>query len=171
MATMEDEDVLVRWMIRRDIPTVLDIERESFEDPWTEKELLKYLQERTHIGMVAVIADDVVGFMLYDLQAQLVKIDSIAVDKTCRRSGIGSCLLAKIRAKLTQQRSLIRTMVREKNLQALAFFRSSGFVATELVRRPFRDSTEDGYLLEFERGTRRLSLTNRITTASQNFGE
>jgi ribosomal-protein-alanine N-acetyltransferase len=171
MATLEDEDVLVRWMIRRDIPTVLDIERASFEDPWTDKEFMEYLQARTHIGMVAVIADEVVGFMLYDLQANRVQIDSIAVEKSCRRSGIGSCLLAKIRSKLTQQRSLIRTMVREGNLQALAFFRSNGFVATELVRRPFDNSTEDGYLLEFERGTRRLSLTNRITTTSQNFGE
>jgi ribosomal-protein-alanine N-acetyltransferase len=171
MATLEDEDVLVRWMIRRDIPTVLDIELASFEDPWTDKEFMEYLQARTHIGMVAVIADEVVGFMLYDLQANRVQIDSIAVEKSCRRSGIGSCLLAKIRSKLTQQRSLIRTMVREGNLQALAFFRSSGFVATELVRRPFDNSTEDGYLLEFERGTRRLSLTNRITTTSQNFGE
>ena len=46
-------DVQIRWMIRRDMPEVLDIERLSFEFAWTEEDFLCCLRQRNCIGMVA----------------------------------------------------------------------------------------------------------------------
>ena len=59
--------VHIRWMIRRDMPEVLDIESESFEFPWSEDDFIRCLRQRNCIGMVAELDDQVVGFMIYEL--------------------------------------------------------------------------------------------------------
>jgi len=57
--------VHVRWMIRRDMPEVVAIEREAFEFPWAEDDFTRCLRQRNCIGMVAEMADSVVAFMIY----------------------------------------------------------------------------------------------------------
>ena len=44
--------VHIRWMIRRDMAEVLDIERQCFEFPWTEDEFINCLRQRNAIGMI-----------------------------------------------------------------------------------------------------------------------
>jgi ribosomal-protein-alanine N-acetyltransferase len=43
-------EVQIRWMIRRDMPEVLEIERQSFEFSWTEEDFLCCLRQRNCIG-------------------------------------------------------------------------------------------------------------------------
>ncbi len=47
--------VHIRWMIRRDMPEVLQTEQESFDYSWTEEDFLRCLRQRNCIGMVADI--------------------------------------------------------------------------------------------------------------------
>ena len=63
----QDVRVHIRWMIRRDMPEVLDIENRSFEFPWSEEEFIRCLRQRNCIGMVAEHEQHVVGFMIYEL--------------------------------------------------------------------------------------------------------
>ena len=49
----EQVRVHIRWMIRRDMPEVLDIENQAFEFPWTEEDFIRCLRQRNCIGMVA----------------------------------------------------------------------------------------------------------------------
>ena len=49
--------VHIRWMIRRDMPEVLDVERSSFEFPWAEDDFIRCLRQRNCIGMVAEVDD------------------------------------------------------------------------------------------------------------------
>ena len=63
----EQVRVHIRWMIRRDMPEVLQTEQESFEFSWTEEDFLRCLRQRNCIGMVAEQGEKVVGFMIYEL--------------------------------------------------------------------------------------------------------
>ena len=45
--------VHIRWMIRRDMSDVLEIENNSFEFPWFEEDFIRCLRQRNCIGMVA----------------------------------------------------------------------------------------------------------------------
>src|SRR5690348_3144654 len=63
----EQVRVHIRWMIRRDMPEVLQTEQHSFEFPWTEEDFLRCLRQRNCIGMVAEQGEKVVGFMIYEL--------------------------------------------------------------------------------------------------------
>ena len=61
------EAAYIRWMIRRDMPTVMAIETDSFEFPYTEDEMILMLRNRNVIGMVAEVGEQVVGYMIYEL--------------------------------------------------------------------------------------------------------
>src|SRR5690348_13487885 len=142
--------VHLRWMIRRDMPEVLEIENDSFEFPWQEDDFIRCLRQRNCIGMVAEHDDKVVGFMIYELHKSRLHILNFAVSASCRRRGVGSQMIAKLVAKLSnQRRTRILLEVRETNLDAQLFFRNEGFRAVSVLRDFYEDTTEDAYLMQF----------------------
>jgi [ribosomal protein S18]-alanine N-acetyltransferase len=142
--------VHIRWMIRRDMPEVLDIEAESFEFPWLAEDFIRSLRQRNCIGMVAEHEDRVVGFMVYELHKARIHVLNFAVADKWRRSGVGSQMLAKLIAKLSmQRRSRILLEVRETNLAAQLFFRENGFRAVSVLRSYYADTPEDAYIMQY----------------------
>src|ERR1051326_5506856 len=91
----EQARVHIRWMIRRDMPEVLQAEQLSFEYAWNEEDFLRCLRQRNCIGMVAEQGEKVVGFMIYELHKNKLHILNFAVNQSCRRYGIGTQMMAK----------------------------------------------------------------------------
>jgi ribosomal-protein-alanine N-acetyltransferase len=140
----------IRWMIRRDLPFVLNIENASFEFPWTEDEFIRCLRQRDCIGMVAERNEDVAGFMIYELHKNRIHILSFAVHPDYRRQGIGQSMIDKLVSKLAyQRRNRIVLEVRETNLDAQLFFRQLGFRATSVLRSFYEDTPEDAFLMQY----------------------
>ena len=145
-------EVLVRWMIRLDMPAVLRIERDSFDDPWTEEEFLGYLRERITIGQVAERGEIVVGYVVYRLHRARIEVVNLAVDPRERRRGVGTRLVGGLVQKLSAgRRRSITAKVRERNVAAQLFLRSCGFRAVCVLHGAY-DAGEDGYLMRFEAG-------------------
>jgi ribosomal-protein-alanine N-acetyltransferase len=141
--------VHIRWMIRRDMPEILAIEKQSFEFPWSEEDFVRCLRQRNCIGMVAESGDRIVGFMIYELHKARLHILNFAVDPECRRQGVGRQMTLKLCSKLSfQRRTRILLEVRETNLDAQLFFRSVGYRAVSVLRDFYEDTTEDAYLME-----------------------
>ena len=135
--------VHIRWMIRRDMPEVLQTEQLSFEYPWTEEDFLRCLRQRNCIGMVAEQGERVVGFMIYELHKAKLHILNFAVHPAHRRRGVGSQMVAKLVSKLSShRRTRITLEVRETNLPAQLFFRHEGFKALKVLRAFYEDSGE-----------------------------
>jgi len=142
--------VHIRWMIRRDMPEVLDIENEGFEFPWLEEDFIRCLRQRNCIGMVAEHEDRVVGFMIYELHKNRIHVLNFAVAANRLRRGVGSQMIAKLIGKLSsQRRSRIVLEVRETNLAAQLFFRENGFRAVSVLRAYYEDTPEDAYLMQY----------------------
>src|SRR3954469_24607477 len=119
--------VHIRWMIRRDMAEVLEIERGAFEFPWFEEEYIRCLRQRNCIGMVAEHGERVIGFMIYELHKTRLHLLNLAVAKQFRRRGTGEQMMAKLTGKLSsQRRTRILLEVRETNLDAQLFFRQLG---------------------------------------------
>lgn len=136
----------IRWMIRKDLPAVLDIELESFEFPWTEFEFIRTVRQQNCICQVAEWDDKVLGFMVYRLERGALTVLNLAVSKDVRRKGVGSDLICKLIDKLhPANRTRIFADVRERNLGAQLFFRTMGFKATHIIRKPFDDTDEPAY--------------------------
>ncbi|HXG13092.1 MAG TPA: ribosomal protein S18-alanine N-acetyltransferase [Gemmataceae bacterium] len=146
----EQVRVHIRWMIRRDMPEVLQTEQESFEYAWTEEDFLRCLRQRNCIGMVAEQGEKVVGFMIYELHKIKLHILNFAVHPAYRRLGIGSQMVAKLIGKLSShRRTRITLEVRETNLPAQLFFRAQGFRAVRVLRGFYEDSGEDAFLMQY----------------------
>ena len=142
--------VHIRWMIRGDTPAVLNIEAASFENPWSEDELTRTLRHREVIGMVAELADEVVGVMIYELHKNRLHVIDFAVAPTARRQGVGSAMVEKMVSKLSQERrNRITLEVRETNLSAQLFFKSQGFRAVRVLRDFYEEDDEDAYLMQY----------------------
>lgn len=142
--------VHIRWMIRRDMPEVLDIEKESFEFPWSEDDFIRCLRQRNCIGMVAEHDERVVGYMIYELHKTRLHILNFSVAAACRRLHVGAQMVEKLVGKLSsQRRSRITLEVRETNLAAQLFFREVGFRAVSVLRNFYDDTPEDAYLMQY----------------------
>lgn len=156
-------DLLIRWLIRRDLEFVLDIERRSFAYFWTEDDFLSCLRQRNCIGMVAERDEKIVGFMLYELQKTALHVLNFAVCPTARHTGVGTAMVAKLVNKLAQQkRTQIVVEVREGNLDAQLFFRSQGFAATGVMRGYYDYTDEDAYQFRYRIGAKVAARVNRI---------
>lgn len=151
------KQVNIRWMIRRDMPAVLDIEQQSFAYPWTEDEFIRCLRQRNCIGMVAERDTDVVGFMVYELHKNRLHLLSLAVARSARRSGVGTTMVTKLASKLSsdrlssERRNRIMVEVRESNLDAQCFFRDQGFRAISVLREFYENPQEDAYLFQMRK--------------------
>ena len=146
----EQARVHIRWMIRRDMPEVLQAEQLSFEYSWTEEDFLRCLRQRNCIGMVAEHGEKVVGFMIYELHKSKLHILNFAVNPSWRRLGVGAQMTAKLISKLSShRRTRITLEVRETNLAAQLFFRKQEFRAIRVLRAYYEDSGEDAFLMQY----------------------
>ncbi len=120
--------VHIRWMIRRDMPAVLDIENGSFDMPWVEEEFIRNLRQRNVIGMVAERGDEVVGYMIYELHKGKLRMLNFAVSPEQRKTGVGSAMVEKLKSKLSgERRDKIDLEMREHGTGAREFFAGHGF--------------------------------------------
>lgn len=140
----------IRWMIRRDIPQVVEAERAIYDYAWTEDDFLRCLRQSNCIGMVAMHDDQIVGYMIYELYRNEIVILNFAVHAAFRRQGVGTQMIAKLMSKLAPGgRTRLRLEVREANLEAQLFFRAHGFKATHVLRGHFDDTGEDAYVMVY----------------------
>lgn len=142
----------VRWMIRRDMEEVLEMERRCFEFPWTEEEFIKCLRERNVIGMIAEHDERVIGQMIYELHKDRLHLLNFAVHPEYQRQGVGKRMVEKIKSKLSEHRRRVASAnVRETNENAQYFFRQQGFICTAIVEGKYakHKPEEPAYYFEY----------------------
>lgn len=145
----------IRWMIRRDLREVLEIDGAGFStSPLGEEALLGLLRQRDVIGMVTeeVPAWDgegptpdgpVLGFMVYRLEKSRLVLLRLAVHPAYRRQGVGRAMLAKLAGKLSShRRTRIALDVAEGNLAAQLWLKACGFTAVRVDRGAADDGTD-----------------------------
>lgn len=138
-----------RWMIRADIYRVLEIERLSFEFPWTEEDFIQCFRNKKIVPTVAEDKDgSIIGFMFYELHEDHIHVINFAVHPSFKRKNVATTMVNKLIEKLSEnRRNRIMMEVRETNLDALLFFKLHGFKAVSILRSYYDDSDEDAYLM------------------------
>ena len=144
---MATTTVHIRWMIRRDLPEMLDIERASFDFPWTEEQFVRCLRAKNCVGMAAEHEDKVVGYMVYEWARRRMDLCNLAVAAEYRRRGIGKQMVRDLRATMAQKRhSVLLANVAEHNTGGHLFFQAVGFRAVSVLRRYFPHDESDAYV-------------------------
>jgi ribosomal-protein-alanine N-acetyltransferase len=140
----------IRWMVRKDLSAVLEIEERSFDYPWDESVFIDHLRRRNCIGMVVVNRDQVtgheqvVGYMLYELQPKTLEIINFAVHPDERHQDHGRRMIEKLKNKLCPTKRIrLSIAVRETNLDAQLFFKAMGFRAVSILRDYYEDYNDE----------------------------
>ena len=141
----------IRWMVRRDLFAVIDIERRCYLNPWSEDDFVGCLRQRNTIGMVIEDDDEtVIGYMVYELHKHRLLVLNIAIDPDYQRQCHGSALICYLICKLSpDRRNRITVDVRDGNLPAQLFFQSLGFRAVAVLKDMYADCDDDAYLMVF----------------------
>ena len=140
-----NSETVVRHFSHDDLDAILSIESDSFEFPWSSKDLEFCLSLDRCDCLVAERDGDVVGYLIYERRNRTVLLLSCAVLDTERRSGVGSALLRELAEEIRSSRSEIVSVVRERNVVAQVFLRSVGFRAQWIKRQYYSSADEDAY--------------------------
>ncbi len=141
----------IRWMIRRDLPKVLEIEHHSYEFPWSEKQFLAALRRSRCVGIVVEgEAGEIIGFALYELHRHSLEIIDLAIHPNYRRRGIGTELVDYLKQKMVRQgRERINVFVSEDSLPAQLFLKRAGLRATEVLPGYYDEDQSDAYVMTY----------------------
>ena len=132
----------VRAMTHDDLAMVCDIERRSYEFPWTHGVFRDCLLAGYQC-IVLVRCDRVSGYGILSIAAGEAHILNVCVEPACRSLGYGEKLLDEVlrRARAASVREVFLE-VRPSNAAALALYRKKGFV--QIANRPAYYQAHDG---------------------------
>lgn len=138
-------ELRLRWMIRRDLPEILEIENASFEFPWRKKDFFRVMSTNS-CGMVIELDDIVVGYIIYQLRRSSIHISKLCIARRWRSRRFGEAMIAWLKNKLDPPlRRRIVIEVPETNLNAQLFFRAMGFRCVAIMRGYYKESDDDAY--------------------------
>lgn len=140
----------IRWMIRRDLAEVLEIEWLCFRFPWGERDFIRSLRHTRTIGLVMEESGAVVAYALYelgdpyDLERSPPCITNLAVIPRLHDRGLGRRLVEDIsRRLLRNKRDRLEVFVADFNLDAQHFFAACGFRALGVARDHYEEPIGD----------------------------
>ena len=137
---------ILRKAVFTDITQVCEIEAESINS-WTYSQFTEELDRAFSCFIVAEESGIITGYIIAWIITGEVQINSIAVKKDHRRTGLGTKLLDYL---IRQNRSADITSVfidvRKKNTGAVSFYKFYGFVETGIRKKYYGD--DDAILME-----------------------
>lgn len=136
-----------------DLPAIMAIEEDSFPTPWNIQEFKIVLSSTKNVGFIAEIKNKVVGYIIFNIKKNKIRIVNIAVASHERRQKIGTMLVllnegiyhylqGKVRPKIVLTTS-------DENLYCHLFFRALGFKAKKVLK-DFYGIGHDAYNFVYE---------------------
>lgn len=140
--------MIIKEMIFADIPQVLEIERQSFSNPWSEQSLIESAEDRNNIYFVVKIEDEIAGYCGCKGIFDEGHILHIAIKEKYRGRGIGKEFLREVMHRVKDKGLNKFTLeVRESNEFAIKLYKGLGF--EELGKRKdfYTNPIEDGVIM------------------------
>ena len=107
---------------------VMEIERVSFANPWSEADFRYLLADRDALCLGLLHCGELIGYVLGYFVGRDFHLANLAVDPACRKRGWGGQLLGRIlRLAAEQGASCCALEVRSANRAAWALYRKAGF--------------------------------------------
>jgi [ribosomal protein S18]-alanine N-acetyltransferase len=136
-------------MTRADLGTVLEIERKSFEQPYSREILAQELKIKAAYLRVATHRKKIIGYVDFWLVHDEMELISIAVDPRFKRRGVGESLMQEmLRFAHVNGAKAIYLDVRRSNETAQALYEKFGFVKVGVRRRYYSDNQEDAIMMK-----------------------
>jgi ribosomal-protein-alanine N-acetyltransferase len=138
-------------MEERDLPSVLEIEKVSFPNPWHESTFKGEIQHRPisyPLVVVHMTLNKVIGYVIFWVIGEEVQINNIAVHPDFRRLGIGEQVLLQVIEQVKWGGANFITLeVRPSNIGALILYKKIGFKMLGVRKNYYTNPSEDAFVL------------------------
>lgn len=145
----------IRRLTYADLPGVVAIERRAFPAPWSLAMFVLELGKPAGLSLVAVDADEVVGYCICSRFHDTWHLMDLAVDPDRRRRGIASALMRALLGRLPSPEDQVTLEVRRSNHGAIDLYEGFDFRAAGVRRRYYADNGEDAVIMWRTPATRR----------------
>ena len=139
--------------VPEDLPQVLEIERESYPEPWTEKHFNEELA-RPYARFLVLTDDEtdsiVLGYIVYWLQAEGTSLLNVTLAPKWRGLGLSRILISSmVNETVREEIPKVILEVRESNTQAIQVYEHFGFKKTH-SRKAFYTNGENAQVMEIK---------------------
>ena len=135
----------------RDLASVMEIEAQSFPNPWHESTFRGEIQHRPisfPLVFVHSTLNQVIGYIVFWVIGEEAQINNIAVHPEFRRLGVGEQVLRQVIGQLrTSGVTMVTLEVRPSNTGAQTLYRKLGFKMIGLRKGYYTNPPEDAFVL------------------------
>lgn len=132
----------VRHAKIEDLPSIVEIERTSFDEPYTPEYLGMLVQFRQGTFAVAERDGAVIGYVVASIRGTRGHILSIAVSPKERRKGVGRILMGEIVEELKMRGIPAITLESKRGNPAVSFYLRLGFRQVGIIPRYYHDGSD-----------------------------
>lgn len=146
-----------RLVLSTDLNGIAEVEKSCFNMPWRVSDFARCLDRKHCNGLVIEGGGQILAFLVYEARRRSIQLINIGVRPDMIRKGLGTKLIKRLIAfMMDSECSKLQAELRETNLNAQLFLQKLGFQATSVVRRYFKDTSEDMYNMEYTLANNRL---------------
>jgi ribosomal-protein-alanine N-acetyltransferase len=142
-------DPAVRRLVYGDLPSVLAIERRSFQTPWSLAMFVLELSKPAGICLAMTTPDSLAGYLVCSRYADVWHLMNIAVAPEQRRRGVATELIGSLFEEAGEG-ARFTLEVRTSNSGAIAMYERFGFRPAGHRRRYYHDTGEDALIMWLE---------------------
>ena len=131
----------------KDLPFVMELDREAFFDSWSRDTWQKELQNKIAVWIVEELEKQIVGYAGIWVVAGEAQVMRLAVKQELRNQGLGLALTRALLQKAWDAGADAVTLeVRESNMAAQKVYERCGFMS-EGVRPNYYEDTHEGAVI------------------------
>ncbi|MAT42026.1 MAG: ribosomal-protein-alanine N-acetyltransferase [Anaerolineaceae bacterium] len=147
---------IIRFMTNEDIDQVIQIDEESFPNPWPKHSYFYEINENTNSRAWVMEIDsgdkkEIIAMAVLWLVLDEVHIGTIAVHPNYRGIGMGKIFLSEILENAFEEGVIKAYLeVRKSNEVAIHLYESMGFQIDGVRKEYYRDNREDALMMSCE---------------------
>ena len=140
--------MIIRLMKTEDVPTVYEMEKTCFADPWGRDSLTDFSSGKGHSVFIAEDDKNIIGYGCTQQVLDECEILRIAVNPNFRKKGVGYSLLSEMVNNAYAHGSRIFYLeVRENNVPAIGLYKKLMFTESGRRKDYYKNPTEDAILM------------------------
>ena len=143
------DELVIRKLVYGDLPSVLAIERRSFQTPWSLAMFVLELSKPSGICLAVAGEQGLVGYLVCSRYADVWHLMNIAIVPERRREGIATELMERLFDEAGRD-ARYTLEVRTSNRTAIAMYQRFGFRPAGHRRRYYHDNGEDALIMWLE---------------------
>lgn len=143
------EKLEIRRMEAKDVPKAAEIERENFSAPWKETAFLEALEKKEAIYLVALVENQVKGYIGMWTALDEGEITQVSVKKEFQGKHIGRRLMEEMEKEGKKAGVMAFFLeVRKSNAPAIRLYENCGFAPQGIRKNFYENPREDGILMQ-----------------------